>query len=77
MQVIDKVIAVFITPCLVENEPYAVRSRKFIVISFAIIASTAFLLGMPVSILGALDDPSFYGVYYIGATLLRSPSVDV
>ena len=69
-RIVATVMALVVAPCLEEEESYAIRSRKLVVIAFACISGNALPLGMPASILGAIYDPTF-GVYFVGAALLQ------
>ena len=70
MEYVEKLLAVVVTPCLEEDEAYIVRSSKLLVIAFACIAINALFLGVPVTVLGAMYDPT-PGVYAVGASLVQ------
>ena len=44
MRFVEKIREIVITPCLVDGEPYAIRSRKLAVIAVALAASNAIVL---------------------------------
>eukprot|EP00658_Telonema_sp_P-2_P056661 TRINITY_DN4511_c0_g1_i3.p1 TRINITY_DN4511_c0_g1~~TRINITY_DN4511_c0_g1_i3.p1 ORF type:complete len:799 (+),score=122.34 TRINITY_DN4511_c0_g1_i3:278-2674(+) len=70
MEAINRLKNFIVTPCMEEEETYAVRSRKLVVIAFAVIVGNALTLGIPASIVGAVYDPTF-GVYFCGAALVQ------
>jgi hypothetical protein len=67
---IHKIKDIIVTPCLEEDESYAVRSRKLAVISIAVIVSNALTAGLPSAILAAMYDPNL-GAYIAGAGFMQ------
>ena len=56
--IVNKIKDIVVTPCLDENESYAVRSRKLAVIAIAVIVSNALVAGLPSTILAAVYKPN-------------------
>ena len=65
----QKVVDLIITPCLVEGEPYAERSRKIAVACLSVMASNAMLVGIPLTLIAALYDPDV-GLFITGLTCI-------
>ena len=57
--IVTKIKDIVVTPCLDENESYAIRSRKLAVIAIAVIVSNAFVLGVPATVVSGLYDPTW------------------
>ena len=62
-------VELIVTPCMVEGEPYAERSRKIAVIYLAVICSNALFLGAPLAIIVAVYDPNLV-MYLLGAAFV-------